>query len=61
MTNEMPPTMSQDANLTSRVESCTHSRIVDDVLSSRGTKTGQLICLECQAVFPDPASHSSNH
>lgn len=34
---------------------CTHSRIVDYVLTTKGNKTGQLICLECAAVFPDPA------
>ena len=33
---------------------CTHSRLIDDVLTTTGTKTGQLICLECTAVFPDP-------
>jgi hypothetical protein len=35
--------------------SCTHSRLVDYVLTPKGIKTGQLICLECMAVFPDPA------
>jgi hypothetical protein len=33
---------------------CTHSRVVDDVLMTKGAKTGQLVCLECRAVFPDP-------
>ena len=58
MINEMPPTMRQDSTLTNRTETCSHSRVVDDVLSAKGTKTGKLICLECQAVFPDPASPS---
>jgi hypothetical protein len=34
--------------------SCTHSRLVNDVLTATGTKTGQLVCIECKAVFPDP-------
>jgi len=34
---------------------CTHSRVVDYVLTPKGNRTGQLICLECTAVFPDPA------
>jgi hypothetical protein len=33
---------------------CTHSRVVDYVLTKEGTKTGQLVCLECTAMFPDP-------
>ena len=35
---------------------CTHSRIIDDVLTSAGLKTGQVRCLECCAVFDDPAA-----
>ena len=34
---------------------CTHSRLVDVVLTATGNKTGQLVCVECTAVFPDPA------
>lgn len=41
--------------------SCTHSRLVDDVLSTKGAKTGHLICLECKAVFPDPHSQKPSH
>ena len=36
---------------------CTHSRLVDYVLTTKGIKTGQLVCIECTAVFPDPAFH----
>jgi hypothetical protein len=36
--------------------SCTHSRMVDDVRGTKGGKTGQLVCKECQAEFPDPTS-----
>ena len=34
---------------------CTHSRMVDEVRSATGAKTGRLICLECQAELPDQA------
>lgn len=40
--------------LTKTVQPCTHSRIVDEVLNADGAKTGQLICIECLAKFPDP-------
>jgi len=33
---------------------CTHSRIIDDVLTPKGLKTGQVRCIECGAVFDDP-------
>jgi hypothetical protein len=33
---------------------CTHGRMVDDVRSEEGAKTGRLVCKECQAKFPDP-------
>ena len=36
---------------------CTHSRMVDDVLTTKGVKTGKLVCIECTAVFPDPTYH----
>jgi len=34
--------------------SCTHSRLVDEVRTAKGVKTGELICMECLAKFPDP-------
>jgi hypothetical protein len=33
---------------------CTHSRLVDYVLTEEGNKTGQLVCVECRVVFLDP-------
>jgi hypothetical protein len=33
---------------------CIHNRMVDDLLTKEGNKTGQLICIECRAVFLDP-------
>ena len=35
---------------------CTHSRLIDDVLTLQGRKSGKVRCLECGAVFDDPAS-----
>lgn len=61
MIEEMSGTFPQDANLAARTDSCSHSRIVDDVLNAQGIKTGQLICLECRAVLPDPAAHRPDH
>ncbi len=33
---------------------CTHSRMIGDVLTPQGLKSGQVRCLECGAVFDDP-------
>lgn len=33
---------------------CTHSRIIADVLTQQGLKTGKVRCIECGAVFDDP-------
>lgn len=35
---------------------CTHSRVVDHVLSKEGKRTGKLKCKECGAIFPDERS-----
>ena len=34
--------------------SCQHKRLVDYILSEDGQKTGNIICAECGAIFPDP-------
>ena len=34
---------------------CIHMRMVDEVRAENGIKTGQLVCLEGLAEFPDPA------
>jgi hypothetical protein len=39
---------------TKTVSPCTHSRVVDEVRSTQGAKTGRLVCLECMVEFPDP-------
>ncbi len=40
---------------------CTHSRLVDVVVSPQGTHTGQLLCMECTALFPDPRFQQPVH
>lgn len=33
---------------------CTHQRLIDDVLSRSGKRTGKVRCLECGTIFDDP-------
>jgi hypothetical protein len=33
---------------------CTHQRLIDDVLTKSGKRTGKVRCLECSAIFDDP-------
>ena len=57
-----PTTLSKDTSLHTTLRApCAHSRLVDDVLSTKGTKTGQLLCIECKAVFPDPTFQEPVH
>lgn len=39
---------------TAPVTTCVHGRLIDDVLTKRGKRTGQVRCLECGAIFDDP-------
>lgn len=39
---------------TTRKTPCLHRRMIDEVRDKDGKRTGQVRCLECQAVFPDP-------
>ncbi len=43
------------------VVSCLHSRLIDDVLTKDGARTGQVRCLECGAVFDDPSCTDFSH
>lgn len=36
---------------------CEHGRLIDEVLTRGGTRTGKVRCLECGAVFDDPYLH----
>ncbi|TKB92337.1 MAG: hypothetical protein E8D40_07745 [Nitrospira sp.] len=33
---------------------CVHGRLIDDVLTKMGKRTGQVRCLECGTIFTDP-------
>ena len=55
--------MIQDTGRTSRKTTsnscCTHQRLIDDVLTESGKRTGKVRCLECGAVFDDPYQGST--
>jgi hypothetical protein len=38
---------------------CTHERLVDDVLTRGGKRTGKVRCRECGARFDDPNTDSN--
>ena len=47
----------QSGHLTSQIGpagTCSHSRLLDDVLTRSGRRTGQVRCLECGATIDDP-------
>jgi hypothetical protein len=57
-----PTTLQKDFSQPTAVKkACVHGRLVDEVLDTKGAKTGQLICLECLTVFPDPLWKLSGH
>lgn len=35
-------------------QSCVHSRMIDEVRTRGGKRTGKVRCLECQAIIDDP-------
>jgi hypothetical protein len=38
--------------------SCTHQRLIDDILTRGGKRTGKVRCLECGTIFDDPYQDS---
>ena len=42
------------SNRTSTNVCCAHQRLIDDVLTRSGTRTGKVRCLECGTIFDDP-------
>lgn len=42
------------SNRTSANFRCAHQRLIDDVLTGSGERTGKVRCLECGSVFDDP-------
>ena len=58
MTREMEvpadiPTASECSHSDSAT-SCAHSRLIDDVLTRNGKRTGKVRCCECKTIFDDP-------
>lgn len=53
---EMPmePLLFQAASRTAPIKTCVHSRLIDDVLTRHGKRTGKVHCVECGAKFDDP-------
>lgn len=47
------PTTSESSRSDS-ARSCAHSRLIDDVLTRNGKRTGKVRCLECRTIFADP-------
>ena len=54
----MEPQVIQETDLESPTTTsstwCTHQRIIDDVLTRSGKRTGKVRCLECGTIFDDP-------
>ena len=46
----------QESRTVGAIKTCAHKRVIDDVLSEGGKRTGKVRCLECHAEFTDPYS-----
>jgi hypothetical protein len=44
----------QETKKVTLAPTCAHQRLIDDVLTKSGKRTGQVRCLECGVVFADP-------
>ena len=46
----------QNTEAETRIEeaTCAHQRIIDDILTKGGKRTGKVRCLECRTIFDDP-------
>jgi hypothetical protein len=51
---EPPTTQDTDKTTSPKTNTCTHTRLIDDVLTWNKKKTGRVRCLECRAIFDDP-------
>lgn len=54
MEERMEPQTVQDKSKVQPATACAHLRIIDDVLTRGGKRTGKVRCLECGAKFDDP-------
>lgn len=50
----MEPRMGLDTSKVTPTNTCAHERVIDDVLTRQGKRTGKVRCLECGVVFDDP-------
>ncbi|TKS59472.1 MAG: hypothetical protein EWM72_02040 [Nitrospira sp.] len=44
----------RDTSKVMPANTCSHQRLIDEVLTRDGERTGKVRCLECGAVFADP-------
>lgn len=53
---EMPmeAVMIQPVSRTASIKTCVHGRLIDEVLTREGKRTGKVHCVECGAKFDDP-------
>jgi hypothetical protein len=51
---EPPTTQDTDKTTAPKTHTCTHTRLIADVLTRNKKKTGKVRCLECRAIFDDP-------
>jgi hypothetical protein len=54
METQMVQETEQKSSRTTSSSFCTHQRIIDDVLTKSGKRTGKVRCLECGTIFDDP-------
>jgi hypothetical protein len=43
-----------ETGIGSEESACAHQRLIDDILTKSGKRTGKVRCLECRAIFDDP-------
>lgn len=48
------PIEAEPASHITLLNRCTHSRMIDDVLTRGKKRSGKVCCLECGAIFDDP-------
>ena len=50
----MDSATAQEGSSMTIVNTCSHSRLIDNVLTKDGKRTGKVHCVECGAKFDDP-------
>ena len=54
MENHMIQETGRTSSKTTSDSCCTHQRLIDDILTESGKRTGKVRCLECGTIFDDP-------